>query len=319
MVDTYKHSPFEGLVALRGRNVALDQGFDAACAYAERELGCVPQGRLREYVLLSVAAAMLQRVRDDDGAPLFIVKGGLICQALLGSNARPTHDLDGILACGLDEFVDLAQESLAQPWGCLSARIENARACQGLTVPHTLFRFRMVMSVDGADAAVIPCEGTLGEPSFMLERCAYPAAALDAVGLPVPDALWGTRLARAIWSKLLNIAEPYPPPGDARFAGYVRPVRRAKHLVDAVLLSRLCAEGPYCTHEELRDALEVHVAYENRLREMRGYPPFSRPLRPLPYDEWPVEYYIAAIQAGLYLSYEDALSEIGSLFERLDP
>ena len=69
----------------------------------------------------------------------------------------------------------------------------------------------------------------------------------------------------------------------------------------------------------VQDVLEERVAYENRLRATRGYPLFERPLRPLPFEEWPIEYLIAAIQSGSDLSYEEAIAEVCSLFERLDP
>ena len=295
------------------------QDLDSACAYAKQELGCVPSGRLRTYVLLSAGAAMLQRVRDDEGVPLFIVKGGLIWQALLGSDSRPTYDLDGALTCDINEFVARAQESLAQPWGPLCGRIENLHVYEGLTVAHTLFLFNLVLSENGADIATLRCEGACNEPPFMLRTCRYPAAAIDAVGLPVPDALWGIKLARGICSKLLNTTEPLGFPDGTGPADYQRPRRRAKHLVDAILLSRLCAEGTYCTYDELAAALKERVAYENESRLACGYPPFESPLRPLPYDDWAVEYLIASIQCGLKLGYDDAIAELTALFERLDP
>ena len=277
----------------------------------------MPTGRLREYVLLSAAAAMLQRVRGEDGVPLFVVKGGLIWQVLLGNQSRPTHDLDGRLSCGVEDFVARAQESLAEPWGYLNARIEDVQIFRGRTVPHSLFHFDVVISADGEDIATVPCEGTYCEPDFMLEYRTYPAAAIDAVGLPAPEMLWGIKLARGICSKLLNTAEPYAPVDDPAFAGYVRPRRKAKHLADAVLLSRLCEAGEYCTYDELRIELGKRVAFENHMRSMHGYPLFDRPLHVLPYEGWPVEYLVTAIQSGLSLSYDDAVAEIEALFKKL--
>lgn len=110
LLPNFKHDPYGGLIALRSHMPSPGHDLDSACAYAEQELGCVPSGRLRTYVMLSAGAAMLQRVRDDAGVPLFIVKGGLIWQALLGSNARPTYDLDGALTCDINEFVARARE-----------------------------------------------------------------------------------------------------------------------------------------------------------------------------------------------------------------
>ena len=317
MDSRYRHDPFSGLARLRENEANPCVGFDAACAQAERELGCVPAGRLRQYVLLSAAAAMLQRVRASNGIPLFMVKGGLIWQMLLGSQSRPTYDLDGALACSVEEFIDQAQDSLSEPWGRLNAQIEHAHVARGRTVPHAIFHFDLAISTEGKRIATIPCEGTYGEPAFMREGRAYPAAAIDAVGLPAPDMLWGIKLARGICSKVLNTAEPYAPTGDPAYAGYVRPHRKAKHLADAVLLSRLCEEGTYCTYDELRVELQKRVAFENEARMLYGYPTFDHPLHVLPHKGWEVEYLVAAIQSGLALSYDDALAEIDGLFKKL--
>lgn len=54
----------------------------------------VTAGRLRRFVAVAVVAAMVQRARDDQGRPLFLLKGGSDLELRLGLGARATRDLD---------------------------------------------------------------------------------------------------------------------------------------------------------------------------------------------------------------------------------
>ena len=319
MAFRYRYRPYEGLATLRGREIDPGRGVIDACEQADSVLGCVPSGRLHTLVFLAVAAAMMQRVRDDKGVPLFLVKGGLTWQTVLGDHARPTYDLDGSIGCSYDEFIGRAREALAEPWGCVSAVIENEHAFPANTVPYDLFFFNVHLSIDGTEVAAFPCEGSFNEPRFMLEPHAYPALALDVVGLPQPDALWGVTPVRGTGDKLFNLTEPLIPEGDPRYAGLVRPHRKAKHLVDAVLLSRLCGTDGLYTLDQLRTFVEARVAYDNDMRLKRGFVPFVRPLRFLDHEGWELEYLMSALQCGLDLSYDEAVEEISAFFERLDP
>jgi nucleotidyltransferase AbiEii toxin of type IV toxin-antitoxin system len=57
------------------------------------EVEQLPQ-RVMHLVSVGVVCAMLDDVRHDDGAHLFIVKGGTAMQLRLGIHARATTDLD---------------------------------------------------------------------------------------------------------------------------------------------------------------------------------------------------------------------------------
>ena len=317
--QTYKYRPYEGVEALRACGFIPRGSLGETCLEAERMLGCAPAGRLRTLAQLACAAAMLQRVRGNDGQPLMLVKGGLVLQVLLGAHARQTFDLDGIVRCEFDEFVGRAREALRGPWGCVSATIERARAYPGNASPSDLFELELTLSAPGDEPVRVLCNGTVEEPRATHAPWAYPALALDALGLPAPDALWGVSPAYCVADKLLSLSAPRYLSEEHEREGRVRPHTSAKHLVDAVWLTRLCEEGRLCGREELRQTLEELWAHDRDLRAQRGLAPLPRPLRPTAQEGWGLEYLKAAISCGLDLSVGEALAEVTAFMERIDP
>jgi hypothetical protein len=70
------------------------------------EIGQLPQ-RVMHLVRVGVVCAMLDDVRhNDDGAHLFIVKGGTAMQLRLGVQARATTDLDVVFRGRVGEWLD---------------------------------------------------------------------------------------------------------------------------------------------------------------------------------------------------------------------
>ena len=311
----YRYRPFEGLASLQGAGFGLET-IDAAQA----RLGCVPKDRLRELVMLFCAAAILQRPRDASGIPFFLNRGGLTLQYLLGDHARPTHDIDSSLRCGFEEYMDKLHDAVKEPFGPLRATIEDAHTFQSKGTPFNVFTMGMHLVSEDDTAAIRPytarIEGTFWEPSCMLEPHAYPAPALDALGLPEPDALWGVVPARFATDKMVSCAEPLVS-DDPRHAGYVRPLRRAKHVADLITLRRMYKEGRLARACELRRQLDARIAYENGLRKGKPFVPIRRPLRVIPQADWESEYYVAAIQAGLDVSYEEAVREVDAWMAEL--
>jgi hypothetical protein len=58
-----------------------------------REQGIAP-GRVQRWISFMVVAAMLDHARDEDGDPLFLLKGGAAMELRLGLRARATKDYD---------------------------------------------------------------------------------------------------------------------------------------------------------------------------------------------------------------------------------
>ena len=311
----YKYRPYDGLASLRGRGYTL-----ASVDAAQARLGCTPNGRLRELVMLLAATAILQRPRDDTGTPLLLIRGSLPLQRILGDFTRPTHDIDASLRCGFGEYLDKLRDAMKEPFGSLRAEIEEVEVFASKGTPFNVFIMNMCLSGIDDMGAIKPytarIEGTFGELPRALKPHPYPSAALDALGLPEPDALWGVVPGRLATDKMVSCAEPLIPDGP-RYTGYVRPSRKVKHVVDLVTLGRRYHEGRFSSAEELREQLEARITYENDLRCGRAFVPLSRPLQVIPHANWESQYYVAAIQAGLDVAYEEAIREVDAWMAEL--
>ena len=60
-----------------------------------KETGQVPE-RIMRSVSYMIASLALERAQDDTGAPLFLIKGGVMIELRLGLRARATKDLDAV-------------------------------------------------------------------------------------------------------------------------------------------------------------------------------------------------------------------------------
>ncbi len=84
-------------------------------AYAT-ETGQVPE-RIMRSVSYMIASLALERARDDHGAPLFLVKGGVMIELRLGLRARATRDLDAVFRADFATWLDHFDEAIRQPVG----------------------------------------------------------------------------------------------------------------------------------------------------------------------------------------------------------
>lgn len=73
--------------------------------------------RLRREIAAIILGQVLARVVDDEGKPVFLIKGGVAMSLRLGLRARATKDFD--VACRIDkaEALELLRDELAAGWG----------------------------------------------------------------------------------------------------------------------------------------------------------------------------------------------------------
>lgn len=74
----------------------------------------LPQ-RVMHLVRIGVVCAFLDDTRHDDGAHLFIVKGGTAMQLRFGITARATTDLDVVFRGRVDQWIDSTRRSSTTP------------------------------------------------------------------------------------------------------------------------------------------------------------------------------------------------------------
>lgn len=313
-VAPYRHDPYHGLSHLEAGSLGECRDLPCAIAAAEARLGCVPEGRLRRLVFLLVGAALLQRVRDDAGIPLHVAKGGLVLQSLCGAGARPTNDLDGLIRCEPEDFLERARDALREPYGPLAAHIEEVELCQGEKAPFDALGFRLVLCADGAELERLPVDITSNVRPAAGDVFRYEPASLAALGLPTPDGLWGLRPERMLAEKVACCCEPHDPDGLDGVRP-PRPNRHGKHLVDLIALIRLSEEGAIDPVGAMGETLRL-VDLLDAQRASRGFLPYGRPLEIAALDHWRGEYLASALRAGLVLTMDDAVAEANAWLAR---
>ncbi|HTD09191.1 MAG TPA: nucleotidyl transferase AbiEii/AbiGii toxin family protein [Solirubrobacteraceae bacterium] len=80
-------------------------------SYAQ-ETGQLPE-RITRQVSYMVAAQALERARDEQGAPLFLIKGGVMIELRLGMRARATKDLDAVFRAQFDAWLDQLDDAIS--------------------------------------------------------------------------------------------------------------------------------------------------------------------------------------------------------------
>jgi hypothetical protein len=76
----------------------------------------MPSPRLQRWLNAMIVTAVLDRVRDEDGEPIFLLKGGLAMELRLQLRARATGDYDAAFRARAEEVIDRLDEALAAPW-----------------------------------------------------------------------------------------------------------------------------------------------------------------------------------------------------------
>lgn len=203
-------------------------------------------GRLGWLVASTVVVAALQRAVGAPNRPTFLLKGGTYLQHRLGSSARPTKDVDGIISGDIDEFIHHLDAILAEPWGPLTLErgpVEIIDTPVRVVKPR---RFDVRLSLRGKVWRRIQVEIAPAEGSATLEHDVIPAPPLDHFGLPSPDRLLGIALRYQIAQKLHACSDPHDPP--------VTRNDRARDVVDLLALRDLAALEGAVTLLDLRSA-----------------------------------------------------------------
>jgi hypothetical protein len=76
----------------------------------------MPAGRYQRWINTHISA-VLDRVRDEDGEPLFTLKGGAAMELRLGINARASKDYDAAFRDRAEDMLDALDRALAEDWG----------------------------------------------------------------------------------------------------------------------------------------------------------------------------------------------------------
>lgn len=77
----------------------------------------------RQVGYMAVIAALCAHARDEEGQPLFAIKGGVAIELLMGLEARATKDLDASVRTAAEEIEPRLRDALAQGWDGFAFRL----------------------------------------------------------------------------------------------------------------------------------------------------------------------------------------------------
>ena len=105
----------------------------------------MPPARLQRWLNAMIVTAVLDRVRDENGEPIFLLKGGLAMELRLQLRARVTGDYDAAFRTRTEEAIERLDEALAHPWNSFNLARDAPE-----TIPNTnAVRVRLRLSYRG--------------------------------------------------------------------------------------------------------------------------------------------------------------------------
>lgn len=240
-------------------------------AYARQE-GGVP-GRLIRGISFMVVAMALDRVRDENNDPLFVIKGGVAMELRLGLRSRTTKDLDAIFRETFSEWLDKLDEALAEPVADFTlSRTEPEQIKQTRTQ-----RLEILLDYRGRRWARVKFEVAPAEAADYLVIDHVPPIDISQFGLPAPERVPIAGISYTVAQKLHACTEILPDNIEND---------RFRDLMDLLLCRGLLAP------EHLTGVREVCVAVFAE-RAKHAWPP-----RVTVFPSWPEGYAALAAEEG---------------------
>jgi hypothetical protein len=173
-------------------------------AYGRRE-GGVP-ARLIRGVSFMVVAMALDRVRDENNDPLFVIKGGVAMELRLGLRSRATKDLDAIFRATFSEWLDRLDQALAEPVADFTlSRTEPEQ------IKHTRTqRLEILLDYRGRRWARVQLEVAPAEAADYLVIDYVPPIDISQFGLPGPERVPIAGISYMVAQKLHSCTEILP-------------------------------------------------------------------------------------------------------------
>lgn len=189
----------------------------------------VPVGRYQRWINTHVISAVLDCVRDEDGEPLFTLKGGAAMELRLGHTARASRGYDAAFRA-TKGTLDALDRALADDW----AGFQLQRTEPELIRDTKAMRVDIQLAYKGrrwgtVQLEVAPAEGAAGQE---IDR--VPARSLDPVQIEGPERIACVAVRYQIAQKIHACTEI---PTDGREND------RFRDLIDIPLLRELIEDG----------------------------------------------------------------------------
>lgn len=225
----------------RLRNVIADSQLQQR---ARRQLGYV-----------AVAGALMRNARNEYDEPVFLIKGGVAIEIMLGLRARATKDLDTAARLETNEIPRYLAAGLAKGWDNFTFRLMELRPISDTNAQ----RCDIKVSYQGdpwstVQFEVSPAEGLVGQGVHWARNTFLDPALL---GLKPAGELPLVTIAYLIAQKLHACTDHFDPE---------RPNDRYRDLIDLILIDRLVTTSE---HQTVYNA----CAEIFRLRDKHTWPP----------------------------------------------
>ncbi len=251
--------------------------------------------RLRRGISFMVISAVLARFVDDEGIPLFLLKGGVAMELRVGLQARASKDYDTAFRQAIERVTEVLAEAETHLHG-------DFRVTAGKAVPIGLtgaVRIPMKLAYGRHDWGMVDLEVAAAEgESGASDTIEYVEGSpvLSVFGLPDVDRVALLPLPYQIAQKIHACTETKEGKDNDRF----------RDLVDLILLDDLVVDGDL---GRVRDAcVEVFA-----LRDTHAWPP-SVTVYPL----WPDQYRALADDMGFPVSdVGEAAGAVGAMIARI--
>lgn len=254
----------------------------------------VAVGRYQRWVSVQIISAVLGRVRDDDGLPLFAMKGGAAMELRLGLTARASKDYDATFRAPLDEMLDRLDRALTHDWhGFQFQRTLPVPLADTPAVRMTIKLAYKGRPWGSMQLDVAPAEGSIGrELDYVTPRL------LDDLHLESPEPIPCVSIRHQIAQKIHASTEVFAPGRDND---------RFRDLIDIHLLRDLLGEDRLL---ELREAC-VEL-FDSRAKH--DWPP-----QVTVWPSWPPGFSAMARALGFYTAdVEVAAQDLRSFIAEID-
>lgn len=194
----------------RGKPPTTVRAIETWIQQAEQKVG-VGARRLGWIVASSVVIAAIQRARHDDGAPRFLLKGGTYLELRLGFKARATKDVDTLFRGTFDDFLDVLDEALAEPFDGITLQRTDPEIIEipGRQVKPR--RLDVTLQLQGRTWRRIVLEVSADEGRTGERVDSFPSPSLAHFGLNVPPTTAGIAVDYQVAQKLHACTDPHSP------------------------------------------------------------------------------------------------------------
>ena len=165
----------------------------------------VPVGRYQRWINTQILSAILDRVRDEDGDPLFTLKGGAAMELRLGLTARATKDYDAVFRARAEDILDALDRALTDDWQGFQIRRSEPEQIRDTNA----LRMQIRLSYKGRSWGTVQLEVAPSEGASGQEIDRVSSRTLEPVQLESPDRIACVSVRYQIAQKLHACTQIY--------------------------------------------------------------------------------------------------------------